>query len=52
MSRFPFSRLREKVPEADEGMLVRANQERPHPALSRERERGKPQKISRALSCT
>ena len=41
MNRFPFSRLREKVPEADEGMLVRANRERPHPTLSRKREREK-----------
>jgi carbon starvation protein len=33
--------LREKVPEADEGTLARANLDCPHSALSRKRERGK-----------
>jgi hypothetical protein len=36
------------VPEADEGKLVRSNQERPHPTLSRKRERGKLKDQSRA----
>jgi len=38
---FSFSRLREKVPEADEGKLDRSNLECPHPTLSRTRERGR-----------
>src|SRR5215510_13057225 len=38
---FPFSRLREKVPKADEGLFGTANHACPHPALSRKRERGK-----------
>src|SRR5215467_1804217 len=36
-----FSRLREKVPEADEGRLDRSNLECPHPTLSRVAGEGK-----------
>jgi hypothetical protein len=37
---FSFSRLREKVPEADEGTLVTVNRLALTLALSRKRERG------------